>query len=341
LYVVETDTNALTFIATLAANDGELWGESSFRTGNEYPKASDLTPDGRFLVFVSHEDLTADDTSTAGQVFEYEASSSGPGVLRRVSIGQDGSYNDDGNTYLFGKEPAFLDTGLVDPSDARLSELGAGYAEAYSGSAYGQALAVSEDGSYVVFESSDGLTPQALNHVQIKPFLGAESEERYGPQFAENVYEYHDGNVFLVSDGRDVSASLTGSSVNLIGMDGSGRDIFFETNDQLVPQDTDTQTDIYDARIDGGYPSPSTAGCEGDACQGQLAAAPTLLSPGSELQAGEPPPLAGGGKPNPPVISKPKAKAKPKKCKKNTKLKHGKCQKTKAKRASRNRKASS
>ena len=55
----------------------------------------DLTPDGSFLVFVSSTDhLTPDDTSTAPQVFEYDAQT---GALVRVSIGQDG-YNDNGNT---------------------------------------------------------------------------------------------------------------------------------------------------------------------------------------------------------------------------------------------------
>ena len=41
------------------------------------------------------------------------------------------------------------------------------------------------------------------------------------------------------------------------------------TTQRLVAQDTDTQWDFYDARVDGGFPAPVVpAGCVGDACQG-------------------------------------------------------------------------
>ena len=59
-----------------------------------------MTPDGQFLVFTSSADLTPGDTSTAQQVFEYDAQT---GELVRVSIGQNG-FNDNGNTDTFGAE---------------------------------------------------------------------------------------------------------------------------------------------------------------------------------------------------------------------------------------------
>ena len=60
------------------------------------------------------------------------------------------------------------------------------------------------------------------------------------------------------------------SNVQLIGTDASGRDVFFTTADQLVGQDTDTDIDIYDARVDGGFPAPALSpSCSGDACQGR------------------------------------------------------------------------
>ncbi len=99
--------------------------------------------------------------------------------------------------------------------------------------------------------------------------------------------------MYLISDGRDVSGtppyvgSNGFSSVGLLGTDASGGDVFFYTEDQLVPQDVDTDTDIYDARVDGGFPPPAAAPeCSGDNCQGPLSPAPTLLAPGSEFQAG-------------------------------------------------------
>ena len=61
-------------------------------------------------------------------------------------------------------------------------------------------MTVSADGAYVFFESTDGLTPQAFNQVII-----GENNIEGTKVYAENVYEYHDGNVYLISDGRDLS----------------------------------------------------------------------------------------------------------------------------------------
>jgi hypothetical protein len=266
LYVFERDAEypagRTEFIADLSALDAGLWKVPA-KDIAENPERSEgkssVTPDGRFLVFASvTEHLTPDDASTAQQVFEYGAQT---GSLVRVSIGQDG-YNDNGNTDVAG---ASLPSGTP-------------------------GLAVTADGSYVFFQSTDGLTPQALNH----QFIG-EAPEHLGattgpPVFANNVYEYHGGETYLISDGRDVSQTPDHSlisDVELLGTDESGADVLFTTVDQLVPQDVDTSLDVYDARVDGGFPAPTVAPeCAGEACQGQLSPAPVLLSPGSEFQVG-------------------------------------------------------
>jgi hypothetical protein len=100
---------------------------------------------------------------------------------------------------------------------------------------------ISDSGSLVVFESQDALVPQAEGSVGFR-----------------NVYEYHSGIVSLISDGQDISENGT----TLLGVDGSGTDIFFTSADRLVPQDGDTQVDVYDARVDG--------------CQGGLMTSPML-----------------------------------------------------------------
>jgi hypothetical protein len=193
----------------------------------------------------------------------------------------------------------------------------------------GHPVAVSNDGAYVVFESRDGLTPGALN----------------GVNGAENVYEYHDGNVYLVSDGQDTTLAQRlresfGSSVLLYGMSPSGDDIFFRSGDQLVPQALGTGTAIYDARIGGGFPAPVSLlpTCTGDACQGALSSAPVLLSPGSEFQAGGNQPLAASEVA--PAV-KAKARSKPAKCKKGYVKKKTRCvkkAKTRAKKSAKGRK---
>jgi hypothetical protein len=126
-----------------------------------------------------------------------------------------------------------------------------------------QPSSVSDDGSVVVFQSDAALTIQAI------------------PGY-NNVYEYRAGHVYLISDGQDRSFKDGGfPSVSLVGVDGSGRDIFFTTADQLVPQDGDTQEDVYDARSEGGFLPEQAPVCEGEACQGPLAPALSVTPAGS------------------------------------------------------------
>ena len=127
---------------------------------------------------------------------------------------------------------------------------------------------MSDDGSYVFFQSPVALTAQA-------PHGG--------------VYEYHEGRVSLIA-----------AEGTLIGTSASGGDVFFSTAQQMLPQDTDTQVDFYDARVDGGFPAPVVAvGCVGDACQGSPSAAPAFAAPSSVVFSGggnlAPPAAAGGG----------------------------------------------
>jgi hypothetical protein len=289
LYVFEQDaehpSGRLAFIATLSVSDEKPTSEGGFE--------SNVTPDGRFLVFTSNRDLTPDDTSTTRQLFEYDAQT---GALVRVSVGEDG-YNHDGNT------PTNLVT-IVHPNYEGKS---------YEPAGYWSHLSVSADGQYVFFESPAALTPQAIE--------GFESFSDGKLEGFENVYEYHAGQVSLISDGQDIATNVVGESVvRLLGTDASGDDVFFTTADRLVGQDGDTSVDIYDARVDGGFPGPSLpVPCEGEGCQGSLSAAPTLLSPGSEFQAGGNPPLAGE-----PLAPAAKAKAKGRKAKKKAKKAKGK-----------------
>jgi hypothetical protein len=214
-------------------------------------RPAQATPDGRFLVFQSTADLTPDQEGRveAGQVFEYDAETE---TLVRVSRSQRG-YNEDGNSSEYSA------TIPVQRYDR----------EGPAGSGRFMSLAVSADGSRVFFSSRDALTPQALNG-----FV--------------NVYEYHDGQVGLISDGHDTASTVEGSAVSLIGTDESGRDVFFTTADRLVPQDTDDQVDVYDARIEGGFAPPVLlAPCVGDSCKAPPSVAPSLLVPGVSSSAGE------------------------------------------------------
>ncbi len=162
--------------------------------------------------------------------------------------------------------------------------------------------AITQDGSRVVFRSGEPLSPAARSGV-------------------ENAYEWHESGVSLVSSGS--------SAVEQVVISSSGRDVFFTTTEGLVPQDTDGQSDLYDARVGGGFPSaPSEPEpCSGDACQGPLTNPAPLLVPGSVSQAP-------GGNLAPPTPTTTTTKAKKTvRCSKGTKLSHGRCVRTKSKRA--------
>ncbi len=290
LYVFERDAGFpgghIAFVAGLSEGDMS-------EAGGWAPEA---TPDGRFLVFASERDLTPDDTSTARQIFEYDAQT---GALVRVSIGQ-GGFNNNGNRSAKARNIH----GIL-PNAASILSPAVAITGSFEGSqpvGYWSHLSVSADGSYIFFQSTVGLTPEAFDEREVTEYLGE-------PVYANNIYEYHDGRVSLISDGQDLSSLSFLSNVELLGTDASGKDVFFQTVDHLVGQDTDTGLDIYDARVNGGFPASALPQqCSGESCQGPLSGAPTLLSPGSEFQAGGNPPLAGepAAKPKP----KPKSKAK-------------------------------
>jgi hypothetical protein len=292
LYVFERDAQfpngQISFIGVLSPEDLSDW------RGQSQGTVATATPDGRFLVFPSVADLTPDDTSTAQQVFRYDAQT---GELVRVSIGQEG-FNANGNTNIL-------------PAEVPGAPLGA---------AERQPTAISDDGAYVVFRSADGLTPGALN---------AHETDTSGV-LAQNVYEYHEGTVRLISDGLDANSVLQRSTVELYGMVGSGRDVFFQSADRLAPQDGDTDADLYDARIGGGFPAEqAAAGCVGDACQGSLAGVPVLPAAGSSS-------FSGSGNLSPGVVAPKKASVKPKKKSKRSKKSGHKAKKRRGK-ASRTR----
>jgi hypothetical protein len=253
LYAYDASTGITSFIASLPASDHALW--TNIAAGVSAP--ANVTPDGRFLVFPSHGNLTPDATGTSGalQIFRYDATAAG---LIRISIGE-GGFNDNGN------RPAPTPCGANScAEDAHIVTRGVERTDP----------TMSHDGSYVFFSSPVALTPHALDDVQI----GVHEV----PDYAQNVYEWHAGHVALISDGRDASTDAgqpglcqSVSSVCLLGADGSGQNVFFSTADPLVPQDTDTALDYYDARVGGGIPfSPPPVPCSGDNCKPPPSSAP-------------------------------------------------------------------
>ncbi|MGH2878776.1 MAG: hypothetical protein ACRDK4_04110 [Solirubrobacteraceae bacterium] len=266
LYVYERDTahpqGRTTFIAALLENgaaDRDNWAGGVGQ--------ANVTPDGRFLVFESEAALTGDDTRPVGpaQVYRYDALT---GLMLRVSIGEHG-FNDNGNG---GTQSA----SIVAASWSMVSTLGPARPDP----------TMSNDGEYIFFQSPVALTRGALNEVQV----GIDREN--APVYAQNIYEWRaqgvtgceqpEGCVALISDGRDTNVNNTLSAVELRGSDATGSNVFFTTADPLVPADTDTQRDFYDARICTAQspcikpPPLATPPCQGEGCHGDPAAIPPI-----------------------------------------------------------------
>jgi hypothetical protein len=250
--------------------------EKDWQLQDERP--AQTSADGEYLLFESRSDLTEGDTSSVAQVFEYDTVDE---RLARVSIGAcpasmaacgaSERFNDNGNTTETADAPSIHAPNYVDDFVPT---------EAASG------LSVAETG-VVVFSSADALSPGAV-------------------QGRENIYEYRDGSLYLISAEDAVAPLERPSRPRFLGMSPSGRDVFFFTADSLVPQDTDTQANWYDAREGGGFPAPvSPAGCMGDACQGALSTPPFLPAQGGSATT------PGGGNLAAPVskptVVKPKA----------------------------------
>jgi hypothetical protein len=179
----------------------------------------------------------------------------------------------------------------------------------------------SANGDYVFFDTPAALVPQDIDG-EIPPQTERKEEDLESALYSRSsdVYEWRangvdgcshvQGCLALISSGRG------GYYVELLGTDPSGEDVFFATHESLVPSDKDNAGDIYDARIDGGFPPPAArpVECEGDACS-TPASAPVDVTPSSFT-------FTGAGNILQPPSSKPAVKAKkpkPKKKKNNKK----------------------
>ncbi len=186
----------------------------------------------------------------------------------------------------------------------------------------------SADGDYVFFDTPAALLPQDVNGEINPESLGLTGDEDFSP--SSDLYEWRrdgvdgcgrvQGCLALITNGIDGTENV------LLGTDPSGRDIFIATHSQLAPTDTDDSGDVYDARVDGGFPPPPPRPieCEGDACS-TPATAPNDATPSSLTFEG--PVDATPALPPPPTPSPVVAT----KCPKGEALTNGRCVKRRAK----------
>jgi hypothetical protein len=122
---------------------------------------------------------------------------------------------------------------------------------------------LNDDGTRVFFDSPDALVARDSNQLQ-------------------DVYEYEGGQISLISSGAsdDISTFADASA--------DGDDAFFTTRSQLLASDLDENSDMYDARVAGGFPAQAAgaAPCEREACLGPLSS-PASLEAVATLTAGD------------------------------------------------------
>jgi hypothetical protein len=124
--------------------------------------------------------------------------------------------------------------------------------------------ALSENGQRLFFDSFEALVPQDTNGTQDVyewEATGSGDCKAESPSFSPGA----GGCIALISSGESPQDS------EFVDASPSGSDVFLATSASLLPQDPGL-VDIYDARVEGGFPPlPSTPpACEGEACQGPL-----------------------------------------------------------------------
>jgi hypothetical protein len=251
---------ATRFIGRLVAEDNSFGTNGRYGAWHASPadRTAQVSPDGRYLAFMSKAPLSG-----------YDNARSGGGTCKQLEVACF-------EVFEYAADTATLSCASCNPSGQRpvgqsnLSLLRPGFGSPQ----YRQPANLSpQGGGRLFFESQDALVPQDTN--------GA----------IQDVYEWEPqgvggcakagGCVALISSGHSENDSMF--------MDASenGNDAFFITRQQLLAGDGDHQLDLFDARVNGGFPEAAAeAPCAGEACRGPLAEAPASPSAASQSFTG-------------------------------------------------------
>ena len=261
LYVWTGSVETTNYIATVSPADLEVipglnnwtgWAVSPERGRGPAAESSRVTPDGTVLAFESRAELTNYDPEGHNEIYRYDSDAEN---LQCVSCNPKGS-------------PAAF--------EARLAPNGAEFAQ---GSAETVINNLSNDGSRLFFETSEGLVRADVDGIN-------------------DIYEWHQNGATeeldLISLGSSASYPPLFAVPDvpkpniLLAIDPTGANVFFHSLDKLLPQAPGGGgSAIYDARINGGIPSPpSPVPCsESRPCKGSAAHLPQFGSPVSQRAA--------------------------------------------------------
>jgi hypothetical protein len=263
LYLIHGGTTI--FIATLSSNDNEITATSEGTlAGGDWIadmglRTAAVTPDGRHLVFQSILPLTGYDNTLPG------------GPSKAVEV------------FIYSADEAELACGSCDPSGAppALATETVGLMETrlpVSNESYTYLRRwMSENGNRLFFDSEQPLVAQDTNGVQDVYEWEREGEGTCASQVPARP---NHGCVSLLSGGNNRGYSF------LIDADATGNNVFFEHQGPLgsvqAPAD---RNELYDARVDGGFPEASL-NCSGAGCQTGPPPPPGFSSPASIATSG-------------------------------------------------------
>jgi hypothetical protein len=323
LYVLHDSEGVWTtrYIATLSGEDAKSWGEVNSGNGMKpYLVSSRVSPDGRYLAFMSERSLTGYDNldAVSGQpdeeVYLYDAvsdrlvcASCDPTGARPAGVFDDRLST---NPLLADLDTAWSsDGGQTGNNNHWLAGSIPGWVHVNRGLASYQPRYLSDSGR-LFFDSPDALVPQDTN--------GLEDAYEYEPAGVGNCTSENitfsavsGGCVGLISSGQSSSESI------FVDASETGDDVFFATNSKLTGQDYDTAYDIYDARVCSSeapcgteqvLPPPCTSG---DSCKAAPSPQPEIFGPAPSAT------FSGTGN----VVEEPKAKVVKHKAKAKKKLK--------------------
>jgi hypothetical protein len=251
------------YIATVAPSDlertsGEIpaypalshwtsWVVSPLVSGGPGADSSRTTPDGSVIIFESRAQLTAYKNSDYTEIYHYNVESK---TLRCVSCSPTGA-------------PAAADSQLEDLEKIAPTTVISN---------------LSEDGRRVFFETSEPLMSRDVDQIN-------------------DIYEWklpvgEAPKIDLISPGTstlyesELNGGVTPKPNVLLGIAPNGSDVFFASQDALVPgAGTGGASAIYDARVDGGFQAGAVVPACGEGnCRGGSYTVPSLSNPRSEAR---------------------------------------------------------
>lgn len=284
----------ITFISPLNHADSRDWQASSGLNSFYAGKLSDVSPDGRTLLFYSSEDLTPYANHGISELYRYHAGSG----ISCASCDPSGAEPERGSAFESAQLPEFQ------PAIAPAAT---------------QARNLAGDGTRVFFETTEALVVSDTDGATGCPHLDSVGSASQFYRICTDVYEWevpgagsceaggpgysplNQGCLYLLSPGNDGKPSFFADA------SASGDDVFIFTQSPMVGQDTDQLYDIYDSRAGGGLAAQNPVAplqCEGEGCRAPAIPPPTFTAPPAFF-----------GPPDP----------RPGRCKANQVKRHGRC----------------